>query len=139
MDYVNSLANLPTFHVELIELNGSVTTYYLLTQPKFVLLKDGAKLSESEDNPLIKDKSPYTTFHLDGAQSNWQEMATNAVQQTIEMARAYQKDFKIDPVAVAKPSYIYDYKNLNAESKYEIVVLYDNKEIRFPIDFSKFK
>src|SRR3989338_10218685 len=79
MDYVNFLAHLPTFRIELIELNGSVTTYYLQTQPKFVLFKDGTKLSESEDNPLSKDNSPYTTFHLDGAQSNWQEMANKAV------------------------------------------------------------
>jgi hypothetical protein len=143
MDYVNSLASLPTFHIELIELNGSGTTYYILTQPKFILLKEGTKLPESENNPLIKGQSPYTTFHLNGAQSNWQEMANDAVQQSIEMAnkvaKAYQKDLKIDSVAVDKPIHIYDYKNLSADSKYEIVVLYDNKEIRVPIDFSNFK
>jgi len=143
LDYVNFLAHLPTFRIELTELNGSVTTYYLQTQPNFILLKDGAKLTESEDNPLFKGSSPYTTAHLDGAQSNWQEATNKLVQDTIEMAnkitKAYQNDLNIPPVTASKPSHIYDYRNLNFDSKYEIVVLYDNQEIRIPINFSKFK
>lgn len=145
MDYVNFLAGLPTFKVEVVEKIGDVFFPFLLNS-KFVLLKNGNKLENSEDNPKYKSRSPYANSHFSG-QLQWQEKANEAFRQNIEMANQMAEQYgttKIDVNNIPAMDYgvnknIYNYKDINLNSKYEIVVIYSNKEKRIPIDFSGIK
>lgn len=142
MDYVNFLAHLPTFKIEAVEQMGDIF-YPFQIGSKFVLLKDENKLAESKENPLYKSQSPYTFSHLSG-QLGWQEAI---VQQTIEMANkiaeAYQPDTKkaLDHAnsPLLTPSNLYNYKDIDLSSKYEVVIIYSDGEIHVPIDFSNVK
>ena len=150
MGYVNFLAALPTFRIETVEQINPISAglYAFQNNVNFVLLKDGVKVQEIETNPVYTDRSPYSYSHLIGVQNNWQEAANAAVKQSIEMANKiaeqYRKDLKIDKNAIAdllvqKPSHLYNYRDINLLSRYEIVVIYDNEEKRIPIDLSIIK
>jgi len=141
MDYVNFLANLPTFHIELIEQ----ISYALQTTQKFVLLKNGEKVKEAENYPLYKNFNPYATSYLYSIQSTWQAIADETVKKTMDMANQIteynQKAMKMDipPSGFGKPENIYSYKDIDLNSKYEIVVLYNDGEKHIAINLSKVK
>jgi hypothetical protein len=145
MDYVNFLAHLPTFRIEVLEKMGDIF-YPIMVNSKFVLLKDGNRIAESQDNQLYKGQNPYAVSHFSG-QVDWQQSMDEAVNKSIKMAnqiaQAYQDDAKVNIAAVA-PIYsniknLYDYKDIDLNSKYELVVIYPDREIRLPIDFSNIK
>ena len=58
-----------------------------------------------------------------------------------KIAESYQKDTKIDitkipQLTIDNQKHVYDYKDITLTSKYKVIVIYDDREIRVPIDFS---
>ena len=146
MDYVNFLAHLPTFQIEVVEKMGDVI-YPFLVGSKFVLIKNGIKIEESKENSLYKDHNPYAISHLTG-QTSWQEAINESTRKSMEMANKlaeqYRKDMKIDlknivQIPSSTQEHLYDYKDVDLSSKYEIIVIYSDREIHVPVDFSNIK
>ncbi|MEK6647630.1 MAG: hypothetical protein AABY84_13245 [Candidatus Firestonebacteria bacterium] len=149
MDYVNFLANLPVFRIEVAEQVVPVGAGYYPFQfkEKAVLLKNGEKVQEATLNTEYKNINPFSTSHLGGIQTNWQESANEAVRSTIEMANKITESYKNNsnvnlkniPVPVVKVNNLYEYKDIDLASKYEVVVIHDNEEKRVDIDFASVK
>ena len=150
MDYVNFLSTLPTMRIKVFNQVSPVGAgiYAYQTEAKFVLLKEGIKMKESDVNPLYQNQSPYFAPYLTGIQWNWQETANAITKQTMEVAKqiteAYQKDLKINldnipTLAIDRPSNLYNYNDIDTNARYEVVVIYEDGEKRIPIDFSKIK
>ncbi len=145
IDYVNFLAHLPTFRVEAVEQRGDIF-YPHEADINFALFKNGNKMGCSKENPLYQSHSPYTFSHLSG-QSDWQTIMNETVKQSIEMANkitaAYQKDTNINldklNLQDTNPSHLYNYKDVDMDSKYEVIVIFDDREIRIPINFATIK
>lgn len=149
MDYVNFLANLPVFRIEAAEQVVPVGSGYYPFQfkEKAVLLKNGEKVQESTFNTEYKNINPFLTSHLGGIQTNWQESANEVVRNTIEMANKITESYKNNPnvnlknipVPAVKVNNLYEYKNIDLASKYEVVVIHENEEKRVAVDLSSVK
>jgi len=115
------------------------------------LLKDGIRVKESAHNPLYNDESPYYSTRF--SDSDLQKLVNKNIQQTMEtinqLTEAYQKELNISSeditktpsqnIYISRPNNLYDYRDIDLNSKYEIVVIYEDGETRIPVDFSKFK
>lgn len=149
MDYVNFLANLPVFRIEVAEQVVPVGAGYypLQFKEKAVLLKNGEKVQEVSLTPEYKNMNPFSTSHLGGIQTNWQESANEVVKNTIEMANKITESYKNNsnvnlkniPIPAIKVNNLYEYKDIDLASKYEVVVIHENEEKRVAIDFSSVK
>jgi len=144
MEYVNYLANLSTFKLEVIEqINNQYLPYQL--NAKSVLFKDETKkIKETEIGSLYKNKNPYYESHFDAVMQNFQKLADDSVKKSIEMAnsiaKAYQKQLDIDVENVAidtqsKISNVYKYEDIDLSSKYALAIIFENREKRIPLDF----
>lgn len=149
MDYVNFLANLPVFRIEVAEQVVPVGAGYypLQFKEKAVLLKNGEKVQEASLTPEYKNMNPFSNSHLGGIQTNWQESANEVVKNTIEMANKITESYKNNsnvelkdiPIPTIKVSNLYEYNDIDLASKYEVVVIHENEEKRVAIDFSGVK
>lgn len=149
MDYVKFLANMPVFRIEVAEQVVSVGAGYYPFQfkEKAVLLKNGEKVQESTLNTEYKNINPFSTSHLGGIQTNWQESANEVVRNTIKMADKITESYKDNsnvnlkniPAPALKVNNLYEYKDIDIASKYEVVVIRENEEKRVAIDFSGIK
>lgn len=149
MEYVNFLANLPVFRIEVAEQVVPVGAGYypLQFKEKAVLLKNGEKVQEASLTSEYKNTNPFSASHLGGIQTNWQESANEVVKNTIEMANKITESYKNNsnvnlkdiPVPQFKVNNLYEYKDIDLASKFEIVVIHENEEKRVAIDFSGIK
>jgi len=141
MNYVNFLAALPTFRIETLEQ----ITYAFQRPANFVLMKNGVKVEPSNFNPLYENASPYTYSHISEVQSNLQAIIDETMKNTMAMANQIAEQYKtnmqidIPTTSVGRPENIYDYKDIDLNAKYEVVILYRDGEKRIPIDFSNTK
>lgn len=144
MEYVNYLARLPSFKVEVVEMVSSDAMHGYPVAKKFVLLKNNEKVRASENIPLYKGVDPYATCYSFGILP-WQEVTNKTIKESMEMAKqiakSYQKELNIDtPAGMTNvDESVFDYKNIYLDAKYEVVVLYNDGEKRVTIDFSKIK
>jgi len=144
MEYVNFLAKLPSFKVEVTEVISTDAIHGYPIAKEYVLLRNDEKVKASENMPLYNGASPYVACSSFGA-TPWQEAANKAIKENMEMAKqiakSYQKDLNID-TSSGIPSVdknVFDYNKLDLNSKYEVAVLYNDGEKRITIDFSKIK